>query len=194
MHAAPRERVGASATGGWFGSDLGAGVARVTVWGDYQDPVTRELDRRLRAALAGLDGIHYSYRNYPLDKACNPSLPRDMQPGSCDLSRAAIVAMRLGGQEGFRRMHEWLMSQEQKLDRAGVLRGARQVGFPEADFARELDAPETQRLLQADLTGGRAANLRAVPAFLVDDRRIPRWRTEGLEIPERLLATLAGDR
>jgi len=82
---------------------------RIVVWGDYQESGTAEADAIIRAFVTSRTDAQYTFRHYPFNSDCNPSLPFQRHPLACWASRAAEAAGTLGGNDAYWRMHAWLM-------------------------------------------------------------------------------------
>ena len=74
-----------------------------------------------------------------------------------------------------------------RIDEAALRTAAREQGLDEALFLSELNGTETERLLRAELDSARRFGLTTVPHLIVAGRHVPRWRLEGLEVPEAIL-------
>lgn len=164
----------------------GAASVDVVLWGDYREPNTRALDARTRAALEQHPLARYSFRHYPMDRACGAELP-DRSPGACLSARAAEAAWIVGGSAAFERMHAWLMASEVVPDEALLARQAQVQGLDPAAFTRALASPRALDAIRADVSGARALGIHSIPLLLVDGRRVPRWKLEGERVPELVI-------
>ena len=107
--------------------------AKIVVWGDYQEDGTAQVDQVIRTFIAHGGNANYVFRHMPFNGDCNPNIPYRRHPLACWASRAAEAAGRLGGNDGYWKMHAWLMdnhdaalkaaAQEAGVD-AAALRGA----------------------------------------------------------------------
>ncbi|MCK4342967.1 MAG: thioredoxin domain-containing protein [Phycisphaerae bacterium] len=90
---------------------LGPEEARIEIilWGDYQEEGTALADGVIRAFVTGRDDACYTFRHYPFNSDCNPKMPYQRHPLACWASRAAEAAGQLAGNDGYWRMHAWLM-------------------------------------------------------------------------------------
>lgn len=163
------------------------GKVRVLYWGDYLDPDTRELDRRLRAFQAAHDGVQLVFRHYPVDPDCIPSAP-NAHPGACRAALAAEAARALGGREAFERLHAWLMADPRPLDAAREQEAATVAGVDLQAFRARLASEITRARIRADADAARRLGVQSIPFVYVNDRRVPRWRIEGVDVLERILS------
>ena len=165
---------------------------QVVLFGDYLDENSRELDRRVRAAIESL-GATYSFRAYPMDAACGPGLP-GKNPGACLAARAAEAAWTCGGDEAFARMHAWLMEERRAGLAAFFESEAVRQGLDGAAFARALGSPATLERIRSDVERARALDVKSIPALFVGGRLVPRWKLEGERVPELAIEELLTDR
>ncbi len=161
------------------------------LWGDYLDPATRELDRRVRAALGERSSSLYSFRHFPLDPACDPSAPA-LHPGACLAARAAEAAFEVGGEASFRAMHERLMELADLPGEAALVQEARVLGLDAARFTGALTSGRTLALVRSDVASARGLGITSIPCLFVQQRRVPRWRLEGEPLVERILEEALG--
>ena len=166
---------------------VGAGV-EVVLWGDYLDANTRELDRRMRLAVAGRPGeAVYSFRHFPLDKACNPGLPRTLRPNACLAALTAEAAHRAGGRSAFEAVHERLMAFEGRASEAAFLELASELGLG-GEVAGLLRSADVRAAVQADVASARRLKIHSVPLLFIAGRHVPRWKVDGATVPETILA------
>ncbi|RKY19986.1 MAG: hypothetical protein DRQ55_09110 [Planctomycetota bacterium] len=203
------ERVGGERVGGeradgmrtGSSAQTAAGVASgrvvtVTLFGDYREPNTAQLDRRMRAAVASRPGTRYVYRQYPFDSSCNPHFRGLAIDGSCLAARAAEAAGQVGGPAAFWSLHDWLMDQPTGAGSvaptlSALLEAARQLGLDGEALAVALDGPLALAALRDDCDAGRQLGIHSLPALFIDGRRAPRWK-EGVGVPEHLLDLARG--
>lgn len=174
----PPGRTGSGAA--WSGGE-------VVLWGDYLDPLTRELDRRVRAFLGAERAALYSFRHFPLDPACDPKAP-PLRPGACRVARAADAVFALAGARGFDAYHARLMESAGAPDEAALARLAAELGLESAAFTRALEDEATLASVRADVANARRMGVTSIPCLFVERRRVPRWRLEGELLVERILA------
>lgn len=94
---------------------------------------------------------------------------------------AAQAAEAAAAQGRFWEMHERLLSDESKLDRAGIAAAAEAVGLDMERFARELDAGTYAERVEEDVRSAERSGAHATPTFYVDGRRYDGpWDMESL--------------
>ena len=107
--------------------------AKIVLWGDFQEDGTAQVDQVIRTFIAQGGSANYVFRHMPFNGDCNPNIPYRRHPLACWASRAAEAAGRLGSNDGYWKMHAWLIdnhdaalkaaAQEAGVD-AVALRGA----------------------------------------------------------------------
>ena len=93
---------------------------KIVMWGDYQESGTAEADGIIRAFVAGHSDASYTYRHYPFNSDCNANLPFRRHPLACWAARAAEAAGSLAGNDGYWKMHTWLMKNSDAALRAAA--------------------------------------------------------------------------
>lgn len=95
-----------------------------------------------------------------------PILGRD----SVTAAQAALAADRQGK---YAAMHDALMAHKGNLDEAAVMRIAGQVGLDTARLKTDMQRPDVQDKLKANLELARALDIRGTPAFIIGDALAP---------------------
>lgn len=113
------------------------------------------------------DKVRVVFRNFPLDKACNPLLKRQIHENACAAARAAICA---GTQGKFWPYAERLFGGA--TEPADLPAHAKELGLDEAAFASCLTAPATTARIATDIDACSKAGVSAVPVFLINGRRL----------------------
>ncbi|MHC4808969.1 MAG: DsbA family protein [Planctomycetota bacterium] len=168
-------------TGRWrIGPERAA--IRIVAFLDYQCPDCREVEGRLAAIVAARDDVSLSLKHFPFNPPCN-RLARDLSfnphPNACWAARAAEAAGILGGEEGFRRMHEELLARRGSFTDAELPGLAEAAGFEPGVFLRTMTAPLTLRRVEEDVEEGIALGLTATPTIFVNGVELGGWRVAG---------------
>lgn len=166
------------------GEDTGA--ALIVLWSDYLEPSTRELDRHLRTFIEDHPEVRYSFRHFPLDPECAPSVPAS-HPGACLAARAAEAARSLGGPSAFERFHAWLMEAPFPLDESRLREGARVTGLDPGALLATARGDAALAMVRADAEAARRLGVHSIPFLFLDGRRVPRWKLEGVDLLALLL-------
>ena len=168
-------------TGRWrLGPERAA--IRIVAFLDYQCPDCREVEARLAAIVAARDDVSLSLKHFPFNPPCN-RLARDLSfnphPNACWAARVAEAAGILGGEDGFRRMHEELLARRGSFTDAELPGLAEAAGFEPAVFLRTMTATLTLRRVEQDVEEGIALGLTATPTIFVNGVELGGWRVAG---------------
>lgn len=106
------------------------------------------------------------YRDYPLDIACNPSLPRQMHPDACKAAEAAECAREKGGDAAYFKMHDKLFENQATLSVANYKKWAKEIGY---NIDSCLDSGKFADEVEADVVAGGSLG---TPAFFVNGVKI----------------------
>lgn len=177
---------------------LGAaeGPVRVDVWGDYETPSAAELDRAVRAAISGRRDVVYAFRYFPIDESCNPASPVSRSEQGCMAARAAEAAGVIGGPDGFRRMHEWLIANHDRLSEAAVRSAAAGMGLDIDALAGAMQSPDVARAVRVDGETLRTliGQVRSSTMLFINGKWVPRWTLEGHDVLGAMLDEAARER
>lgn len=157
---------------------------KVWVWGDFQHPLTSELDQLVRSAAARRQDIHYVYRHYPMDQSCNPNMRQTVSNSSCWAARAAEAAGSLGGDSAYWKMHEWLMKNQSNFNDEALRAASPQLGLDPEALLNAMKSPQVQAALAQDITSGKALIVQGVPTIYVNGRWVPRWKLGDIPVLE----------
>jgi len=178
------------------------GKVRIVMWGDYEEPGTREADAYLRQYVKGAKSASYTFRHYPFDTECAPKVPDKRHPNACRSARAAEAAAILGGNEAFWKMHEWLMAHGERYTDAELSAAASAAGLDGAAVVagvgnEEPKARVTEDVRAADalptLRIGVGPGLYAIPTIFINGRYVPRWQIDNRNILGEILKAASAD-
>ncbi|MGE0478957.1 MAG: thioredoxin domain-containing protein [Phycisphaerae bacterium] len=172
-------------TSAWPRGPAGAPL-EIVMWGDYQEPITAEADRLIRAFIAGRSDARYTFRHFPFNQDCNTGVPRTQHPLACLASRAAEAAGRAGSLQTYWRMHEWLMDNPKSVNDESVRARAVGFGVDAAAFEAALASAETKAAIDEDVLGAQRVGLSALPTIYVNGRFVPRWKRPNDNVLERI--------
>ncbi len=149
---------------------------RIMLWGDYQEPYTAEADSVVLAFLQQRDDVSYSFRHFPVNQECNPLSQMTKHPLACLASRAAEAAGQVGGQEAYWEMHGWLFDHQDAVTPGTVEEKASAMGLDRGAFRAALRGRNVEAAIRDDCLATRQLALRSIPAFVVNERYVPRYR------------------
>ncbi len=112
------------------------------------------------------------FKNYPLDKECNPSLNQTLHPGACLLALGGICAHYQGK---FQAYHDRVFSSDLKDPKAhDVVRLAGEAGVNPDAVEGCLTDPRTKEQLAAEIAEGKRIGVQATPTLLINGKKLPR--------------------
>jgi protein-disulfide isomerase/uncharacterized membrane protein len=168
----------------------------LVVWSDFECPMCGQFEKFLNEKLMPLaqvtGGMKVVFRNWPLNRACNPSAKQSLHKYACDAARAALAAQMLGGNEAFWKMHGLLFARQEKLKDAPYGDWAAEIGLKKSEFVAAMDSPEVKVRLQADIEEGvnvgqgqklseaqlKEARVGGTPAIYIDGKHLVNWRSQ----------------
>ena len=156
---------------------LGAPEApiHVIVWGDVRVETMRQVDAEIRRWIAEGDQVRYELRLFPVDRSCNPAVSMSRGADSCLAAQALEAAARLGGDDAFWKMQQWMLSRiDASLTVDDLRAAAAESGVDAAALAEALDDPEVDAAIREDCLAGRGLGLRSVPSVWINGRTVPR--------------------
>ncbi len=169
----------------------------IVMWSDYQEPHTATADGIIRQWMADHPDSRYSFRHFPFNPNCNPVLSESASakhPMACRASQAAEAAGRLGGLDGYWKMHAWLMEHQSEVGDETLRQAAVDFGFDADAFVAAMDDPASTDAITEDVNAAKP-NPKSkssllyrggIPTIYVNGKVIPRWRLEGENILERI--------
>lgn len=167
---------------------------RIVVFGDYQEPNTRDLENELNRLTGGREDVSYVFRYFPFNKDCNPAVPANTFPAACVAARAAEAAGMVGGVAGFQQMHAWLFANQANLSEEFIRDNVHTLGLDIEKFMTAWNSPEAAARIAEDINVARRANVNAIPTIFVNERQIPRWRRDNDNILAKVLAEAATEK
>lgn len=159
---------------------------QVLVFGDYNEPNTKKVDALVRSFMK-TKPIRYEFRHYPGARECNPSLPKDFFVNGCLTAKAAEAAGKVGGADGFWKMHEFLFQNNEGISLARIGLGAKTLGLDAAAFDAAMASGEVGVAVQNDVMAGQGVGLKAIPTVYVNGKRVERWDRKDDNILERII-------
>jgi protein-disulfide isomerase len=146
---------------------------KVTEYSDFLCPFCRQIAGAFSQYLPASAGrVAIYYKNFPLDKECNPRLESTVHPGACLLARGGICA---AAQDKFWPYHDRVFGTELKDPQAAdVTRLAAEAGLDAGVLQACLDSAATQARLAAEVEEGWKAGVRATPTLFINGKKLPR--------------------
>lgn len=156
---------------------------------DPQCRVCRELTLRLADVERLLPGrIRVIYRNYPLDRACNPSLPGSPHASACAAARRLVAARGLAGTVGEHRLRVAFYDRQSELGTAPWWQFASTAQLDATSLEQAAAAAAALEEIEADIALARSVGVATVPVVYLNGRRFDSWRELPLDAWDGLLA------
>jgi protein-disulfide isomerase len=147
---------------------IGASNSPITlIWfSDLGSSLTVQATLQLRELLKTHPGkIRLVFKNCPLET----------HPGAIRLHEAALAA---NAQGKFWEMHDLIIRNPEKTDKAALLSYALPLGLDLARFEHELDIDQYRRIIDQDLKEARSRDVNGTPVFFVNATRIDGLRSQ----------------
>ena len=144
---------------------------KVVEFADFMCPGCRAASGALREyfALQGAD-INLTFKNFPLEKACNPGLGQTIHNGACELATGAICASELGA---FWAYHDRIFSRAWEVaTRQDVIDNGVAIGLNKAKFEACLASPEAKSKLAIQVKEGFETMVQVTPTLVVNGKKL----------------------
>jgi protein-disulfide isomerase len=134
--------------------------ATILVYGDYECPYTRALERSLaRLRNAEPQAFRTVFRFFPL---------RDKHPHAQNAAEAAEAVYALRGVETFWLMHDGLFAHQDQLDQAGLERRGSEAGVDAVALRVALDSHRFAERIERDVKSGDAIGVDGTPTVFIN--------------------------
>jgi protein-disulfide isomerase len=173
---------------------VGPEEAPVTIveFSDFECPYCRDGSAELKKLFDRYPGtVRVVFRNYPLDTACNPYMPRSGHLYAC---RAAMMARCAGAEGRFWQMHDALFQMPQmNLNALDEL--IPKLGLSTDAFSACMANAATLASVKADIEDGHRLGVDGTPTLFVNGKKSPSSSATTLStIVDRILGGSEGDR
>jgi predicted DsbA family dithiol-disulfide isomerase len=177
IEAQPARSMALRPTDAW--RDNQKSVEKVIVFSDFESPACRAFaeywDREVEPYV--YQRVHYIFRCYPLNSACNPLVVQTAHTDSCRSAALAEAARRQGGNDAFWRMHDELFRNQvrpagEKLPAAEL---ARRCGLDPDRLERDAGSPEVRDRIIQDVSLAQQAGVTSVPTVFFNGRMMDPW-------------------
>lgn len=164
----------------------------IVAFGDYSEPITAKFDVQLREAMKDRVNVRYTFRHYPFNPECNPALPatitkENIRPAACIASRAAEAAGSVSGQDGYWKMHTWLMTNQNSITEDKLKAVAAELGLDKEKFAAALTSSEVTAAIAEDSWAAQQLGLTSIPWVYVNGKHVPRSLRDNDNVIKRII-------
>jgi protein-disulfide isomerase len=154
--------------------------AQIVVFSDFQCPACRRHAKNLHALYEKNEAkLQIVFKHYPLNKACNPSLNRDLHPQACEAAYAAEAARRQGK---FWPFHDELFVPGVEFDGDTLRSIAESLDLDVQRFETERLDQKTQAKVRSDIALARQLEVRGTPTLFLNKRRLPNINSRAVKI------------
>lgn len=170
------------AFGDYYQGDLSAPL-KIVEFADYECPACRGMYQILHDLLAKYPGRSlFVFKNYPLDKSCNPQMQRELHEYACT---AALFSRCAGEQGKFWESMEILFSKDAEKGEL-TLQSLTEKGSEELSLDKEgiVECMQSQRYakkVQKDIADGAAAGLMGTPSIWINGRYVAEPSARNIE-------------
>ena len=144
---------------------------KVVEFSDFLCPFCRNLASAFSHYMQSSGGrVAIYFKNYPLDKDCNPELSRTVHEGACEIARGAICAEN---QDKFWLYHDMIFAAPpEDANDDVVVRIGVAAGLDETAFRRCLSEDSTRDKLADQINEAKRLEVRATPTVFVNGKRL----------------------
>jgi protein-disulfide isomerase len=185
-------QVGRGAFGDYSLGDPNAPI-QIVEFADYECPACKMMHEVMKDLLNRYQGKYYFvFKNYPLDKACNPEMERPLHEFAC----VAAFYSRCAGEQGkFWEANTILFLRDAdkgELARESLLSdGSKELGIDEVAARECLDSGRYREVILRDIKDGSAAGLEGTPSVWINGKLVKR---PGRETFTRIFDTIISER
>ncbi len=126
---------------------------------DYQCGYCKRVFPELMSVLAQDGNVRIIFKEIPI-----------LGPVSVMAAKAAIAAAR---QDKYEAMHKVMMGAKFRLNEARIMGIAEGLGLDMKRFRADMEAPETQALIESNLQLAQSLGISGTPAFVIGQRLVP---------------------
>lgn len=157
-----------------YGPDQAA--IRIVMWMGYQCPDCQRVEREVQDLLKERQDVSLSVKHFPMNSDCNKYFKEQHHGNACWSARAAEAAGILGGNDGFWRMHHWLLSVDGRFETSADLRaGVESCGLDSTSFEAVMKSPETLKRVQEDIEEAVDYGLHYTPFIFINGVELRGW-------------------
>jgi protein-disulfide isomerase/uncharacterized membrane protein len=152
----------------------------LVIFSDFQCPACRGYSHELHALAEQYEShLQIIFKNFPLDRACNPLMKADLHPQACVAAYAAQAAQRQGQ---FWPFHDKLFDAELRGDPMLFTSLAQGLNLDLNRFNADQAADSAKAKVQADIELALHLNVDATPTLFLNRRRLADNRPEAVRL------------
>ena len=145
---------------------------RVVEFADFMCPGCQAASQALKSYFAqqALADLNLTFKNFPLEKTCNPGMARTIHNGACELALGSICAAEQGL---FWPYHDRIFSRSwEQATHADVVEHAVAVGMDKIKLEACMNSSAANSKLALQVKEGVEAQVQVTPTLLVNGRKL----------------------
>lgn len=185
-------KIGEGAFGDYSQGDPTAPI-QIVEFADYECPACKRMHELMQDILETYKGrYHFVFKNYPLDKSCNPDMKHELHEFAC----VAALFSRCAGEQGkFWEASSVLFLRDAdkgELKRESLLvDGSKELGIDEVAARECMESDRYREVILNDIKAGSAAGLQGTPSVWVNGKLVTQ---PGYESFTRIFDTILKER
>lgn len=142
----------------------------ITEFADFECPACRHAFQTLKQIKATFgDQVLVVFRNFPLDKACNPSISRNIHEYACEAAVMARCAGRIGK---FWPMHDKIFANQAQLSSSILTEWAQELGLSDSQISECKGSQDILEKIKQDIKVGEKVGVTGTPALFINGRKV----------------------
>jgi protein-disulfide isomerase len=143
---------------------------KVVEFADFMCPGCRAASGALREYFTQHNDVNLTFKNFPLEKACNPGLGQTIHQGACELALGAVCAADLGA---FWPYHDRIFSRAWEVaTRQDVIDNGVAVGLDKVKLEACLNSADAKSKLAIQVKEGFETMVQVTPTLVVNGKRL----------------------
>ena len=143
---------------------------KVVEFADFMCPGCRAASGALREYFSQNGDVNLTFKNFPLEKTCNPGLGQTIHQGACELALGAVCAADLGA---FWPYHDRIFSRAwEYATRQDVLDNGVAVGLDKAKLEACLNSADAKSKLALQVKEGFETMVQVTPTLVVNGKKL----------------------
>ena len=142
---------------------------QIVMFTDYQCPDCYRIEKQLDDLVAANADISVSVKHFPLCFDCNDNIGTfKLHPNACWAARAAEAASIVGGEAGWKKMHDWLFSQKGSFTDQSLPPALNALGFNPSQFLSVMTSDQTLQRVKEDSNDGFGLGVYFTPMVFIN--------------------------
>lgn len=160
---------------------------RLTIFGDFSDDFTAKLWAEVTREMQGRDDMSVNFLPRMAKETCNVmNQPFETQP-ACRMARALESAGRLGGNDAYWKMFEWLVANGKQYNESKLPEAAAAAGLDLESLKADMALDDVMYILLENSKLFQRTGARGVPTLFVNERCVLRWKINDTSIVDRVV-------